>query len=493
MAIVQADYSSPAGIALLNWVRSSVTNTLISTAILDLKADDIASVRLIVHNIKKNLNPSDTAELSTVRDHYRKALAKARSGSIRPLVWYNDWFSAYREARDRQLSDMVDGILAAKDFLEALQEKIAPVWATEQLNELLRDEIQNPTRCHNLEYFHSWFKILLDNEEIRKQQGSRPSGVFAYYSKGGNSSSNSVNSSATQGSGRLKCPCEFQHRWKPVTCERVHFALRGESDREGVRLSAERCTKVKKLLAESKYSDLRKELTDKGWLHSGDLPATSSSAGRSASSTTMPTKLSSTTIAAILDMRLQPAPRTAAGLYATHGSNAHPYRTSTLLDNCGGTHLVNGEELLEPGSIIYSREGDAVLCGSDTLPVLGRGRRVMRGVFDGEDGNGAHDLVLQHVALVPEFHVNIISEKLLRKSGLWYSGYDTTLRFGPIDNSVVVKTLVTRDNLTFFDLRETTALFATLDILPSSTAGVFATPDTSLIRKHRPSRDAPRP
>ena len=120
MAIVQADYSSPAGIALLNWVRSSVTNTLISTAILDLKADDIASVRLIVHNIKKNLNPSDTAELSTVRDHYRKALAKARSGSIRPLVWYNDWFSAYREARDRQLSDMVDGILAAKDFLEAL-------------------------------------------------------------------------------------------------------------------------------------------------------------------------------------------------------------------------------------------------------------------------------------------------------------------------------------------------------------------------------------
>lgn len=72
-----------------------------------------------------------------------------------------------------------------------------------------------------------------------------------------------------------------------------------------------------------------------------------------------------------------------------------------------------------------------------------------------------------------------------------------TLRYGSMDCSVEVKELSTRYNLTFFDLRESAALFATLDLLLSSTTGIFAVPtlrqDGSQKRPFRPSRDPPRP
>ncbi|OWP04185.1 hypothetical protein B2J93_4947 [Marssonina coronariae] len=130
------------------------------------------------------------------------------------------------------------------------------------------------------------------------------------------------------------------------------------------------------------------------------------------------------------------------GIYSTLGA---PYALSntTLLDNCAATHLVNREELLVPGSLKIAHPQDCVEAGSSSLPIRGRGIRLMKGVL--ADGG---DLELRNVALVDGFNVNIISEPLLKKAGVWYMGLDATLRRGTADNNVVVKQLERRSNVT---------------------------------------------
>jgi hypothetical protein len=49
---------------------------------------------------------------------------------------------------------------------------------------------------------------------------------------------------------------------------------------------------------------------------------------------------------------------------------------------------------------------------------------------------------LEDVAVVEGFHVNIVSEKKLRKRGVWYSGFDCTLRYGDLENSVILRKLL---------------------------------------------------
>ena len=41
--------------------------------------------------------------------------------------------------------------------------------------------------------------------------------------------------------------------------------------------------------------------------------------------------------------------------------------------------------------------------------------------------------------MVEGFHTNIISEPRLRKAGVWYCGFDYTLRFGDLNYNVKIK------------------------------------------------------
>lgn len=85
----------------------------------DIGEDEDANVRLIVQKLKAIIRPSETVELMAIRERYRAALAKAKKGSIKPSVWWDKWYAAYREASAKKLVDM-DGVLATKDFLEAV-------------------------------------------------------------------------------------------------------------------------------------------------------------------------------------------------------------------------------------------------------------------------------------------------------------------------------------------------------------------------------------
>jgi hypothetical protein len=90
--------------------------------------------------------------------------------------------------------------------------------------------------------------------------------------------------------------------------------------------------------------------------------------------------------------------------------------------------LVNDMALLVPGSFVRSTTDDVVVSGKESYPVQGRGRRIMKGIFNGANGPSTVDLTLTNVAVVEGFHVNIVSEKLLRVKNMWYCGYDCTVR-----------------------------------------------------------------
>jgi hypothetical protein len=78
------------------------------------------------------------------------------------------------------------------------------------------------------------------------------------------------------------------------------------------------------------------------------------------------------------------------------------------------------------------------------------------------------------------------------------------LRYGPPENSVVLKELVSKYNLTFLDFQVDVGVFATLDTITLSIVGIFLVPTvydpilanmdlTRVERPYRPSRDLPRP
>jgi hypothetical protein len=81
---------------------------------------------------------------------------------------------------------------------------------------------------------------------------------------------------------------------------------------------------------------------------------------------------------------------------------------------------------------------------------VGRGTRTIKiYILNGRNGPCTEDLVLTNVALVPGFHVNVVSEARLRESGLWGSGFDGTLGWGTMEASTVMARLQCRFNLTF--------------------------------------------
>ena len=95
---------------------------------------------------------------------------------------------------------------------------------------------------------------------------------------------------------------------------------------------------------------------------------------------------------------------------------------------------------------------------------------------------------LRNVAVVKGFHVNVISEQLLHKTGIWYSGYDCTLRYGAPSTSVVIANLKREHNITFLEYKPTFVY----EHDPSEIAAPVNQSEHSS-RPFRPSVDPPKP
>ena len=96
-------------------------------------------------------------------------------------------------------------------------------------------------------------------------------------------------------------------------------------------------------------------------------------------------------------------------MFPTLGSR-HPLSKSIVFDNCGALHLVNTMERLVAGSFVPSDGNEHVGAGTTSFPISGKGKWHIRNTLTGLRSERTEDLILENVAVVGGFHVNIISE-----------------------------------------------------------------------------------
>ena len=104
-------------------------------------------------------------------------------------------------------------------------------------------------------------------------------------------------------------------------------------------------------------------------------------------------------------------------VFTTLAYSRYPFADSTLLDNYSAAYIVNNKALLEPRSFIKC-SNSSIDSRTSSLPISGRGQRIIQGVLQGPAGDNTVDLILNKVAIVEGFHVNIISKAKLRKASL---------------------------------------------------------------------------
>jgi hypothetical protein len=83
---------------------------------------------------------------------------------------------------------------------------------------------------------------------------------------------------------------------------------------------------------------------------------------------------------------------------------------STLLNNYNATHLINSKELLELKSFTKVAYNECVKAGSFSLPILGRGKRVIKKVLNNIASPNSEDLTLSNIIVIKGFYINIVSE-----------------------------------------------------------------------------------
>ena len=458
---------------VMNWVMGSVAQRLMTPHYATLVNLNALTLQNLVRSLRKHLAPPMSSLISTARQEYRDALNQAKVGRISPTKWHEDWSLALAQARLYGVAE-IEGTLAIKDFLDAVATKMAPEWGRQQLVELIgADEFgQQPNRT--LEEYGLWFAALA-NENAMRSGASRGPAIFA--TLGGLAVSKSTRSTTGTNVEKHQCVCGRSHRWPAEDCRVVQLAVTGECKELNYKPTQKVVDQILANLKASKWKDLRGILEKKGW----KIPE------KSTQSKQFPGSIN----AAIID----PALLYTSGIYASMDFSTHPLSASTLLDNCGATHLVNDKSLLIEGSFSKSTFDDCVHAGSSSFPISGRGKRVLRRALNGASGNNTEDLVLEDVAVVEGFHVNIVSEARLRSAGVWYSGFDCSLRFGGEDENVVVKKLLRKYNLVFLEYKPLSFCLNVPACIPTSAAGivVYSTLERNFKQGTRRSREHLKP
>jgi hypothetical protein len=159
------------------------------------------------------------------------------------------------------------------------------------------------------------------------------------------------------------------------------------------------------------------------------------------------------------------------GVYLTLDFSRHPLLESTLLDNCGVTHVMNDVYMLDKGTFVKERLRRAVKARTSSLPIIGRDTRTIKSILNGK--NGKVDLVLRDVTVIEGFHVNIVFKALLCKKGAWYHGYDNTLRIKDEYESNVLLIITRIYNIVFIEYKPLLTYLNALFTIPISIRGVL--------------------
>ena len=478
-ARVQDHYSkAEAQIAkVIKWIERTVEGRLLAAARTQTNMRKETSVRALVIALKRMLAPSTESVESALREEYNRLLSRARHGGVNPKKWIDEWIEVYSRATAYGIPE-VSGSLAVRNFLNAVRVRIAPDWASSELRNVVRDEL-NSVRTLTLEQYGRWLMALIDENNAQVQ--SRAPSLFATLGSTPDPNDNNKKSSKSNGRVRHQCPCrpDGKHPWKPDQCLFIKAAVTGEPNRNA-RISKEEAEKILERLKEPRWKALRDAIERKGWTRQA----------AEGSGTNFPGTVS----AAVIDPKLM-GELGNWGVFSTIDWSRHPYSNSTLVDNCGALHVVNNKDLFEPGTFRKAGDSDMVYAGTASFPIGGYGRRVMRKVLDGKNGSNTEDLVLEDVALIEGFHVNIVSEARLGKAGIWYLGLDCSLRYGTLQKNVKVKQLKRVHNLVFLEYKPLSPCSSFPSCVPVSAAGTVMI--EAIIRRGfrrwRSSADPPRP
>jgi hypothetical protein len=101
-------------------------------------------------------------------------------------------------------------------------------------------------------------------------------------------------------------------------------------------------------------------------------------------------------------------------IYAARLFSKHPLALSILLNNCSLLYLVNDKHLLMPESFrpAYDKYVEA---GTISFPIKGYKTRIIKNVIKNLN-NSMFNLILHNMAMVDNFHCNIMSENRLAKA-----------------------------------------------------------------------------
>ncbi|KZL79198.1 reverse transcriptase domain protein [Colletotrichum incanum] len=393
------------------WVKATVSDTLLLPAQMEALERNQTSLRSILRILKRQHALSNSTSQTLVREEYLAVMDRANS-SISPTTWLAEWRHAYLRAVVTKAPE-VQGTLASQSFLRAVSRRIAPSWATRELSEIVRNE-QTGLPTPDPDFYATLLSGILQEDTFATKQRGRTHGVYITLAgRPAQSTDNELYRSAIKDLHEL-CPCSRDHYWSLLDCGYVEKALTG--------------TTVKNVMVdEDKKPD-----------------------------TDLPSKI----VACIINPALfqlnsseaEPGPRS-YNVFATPYSGPHVLSRSTVLDNCGATHLVNDLTLLEPDLIkIPDGTEDRVDSGTASYPIIAKGRRVIKAALKNRNG-ATMDLTLEDVGYVENFHVNVVSEALLRKTGIWYSGLDCTLCYGGYEDGFVVKQLTRMANIAFLEYK----------------------------------------
>ena len=196
----------------------------------------------MIRELKKDLCPSDEDWKELVRYKYREVLQRPLTSlSQTPQDWLYDWNHAHANALLLSLPE-VEGTLAIKDFLRSAY-KYYGDWALRELDKL---SCPGTTATISLQDYARWFAEVV-------QTRPRHEGVYA-----------------TLGSiPTYRCPCRpsGQHRWQPTECNRLQYALQGETTHKlQTKPTSEETQAIKRRLQEDQWKALLDELRQKGWV-----------------------------------------------------------------------------------------------------------------------------------------------------------------------------------------------------------------------------------
>jgi hypothetical protein len=225
-------------IAIRNWISETVNKTRMLLIYDKLHTEHPRgyTIAVLVNEIRAEFRPSTDELINQAREEYRIVLGGAGNNGIRPQDWLRDWAKAYHIAK-RYSAPEVQGDIAAKDFINAVRQRIAPQWAERRLDDM-NQQVIDPTRTKlTLPQLQRDLMLYLDQQPQRTGRGM----AFA-----------TLGNSPQQDQSPAGCLCGRSHKWPPETCGAIEYALTGKTSR-GIRIpSARSIEHIKKMLVQPK-------------------------------------------------------------------------------------------------------------------------------------------------------------------------------------------------------------------------------------------------